>query len=95
MKIANVFFAIATNGGTLAFQKLAPTREAADKLVDERLAAPFNADANNFVYQWDPRATTTPRPAWSASPPRCSRSMPPTTSAIRPKPASWSARSSA
>ena len=53
MKMANTFFAVATNGGTLAFQKLAPTRDAADKLVDARLAAPFNADANNFVYQWD------------------------------------------
>jgi homoserine O-acetyltransferase len=50
---ANVFFAIATNGGTLAFQKLAPTRQAADKLVDARLAAPFKADANDFVYQWE------------------------------------------
>jgi len=53
VKMVNTFFAIATNGGTLAFQKLAPTRDAADKLVDARLAAPFKADANNFVYQWD------------------------------------------
>ena len=53
MKIANTFYAVATNGGTLAFQKLAPTRDAADKLVDQRLAAPFKADANDFVYQWD------------------------------------------
>jgi homoserine O-acetyltransferase len=52
MKIANVFFALATNGGTLAYQKAAPTREKADKLVDERLAAPMNADANDFLYQW-------------------------------------------
>src|SRR5262245_2271335 len=41
IKLANVFFAIGTNGGTLAFQKLAPTRAQADKIVDERLAAPF------------------------------------------------------
>ena len=53
VKLVNTFFAVATNGGTLAFQKLAPTRDAADKLVDARLAAPFKADANNFVYQWD------------------------------------------
>ena len=25
----------------------------ADKLVDDRLAAPFNADANDFIYQWE------------------------------------------
>jgi homoserine O-acetyltransferase len=53
LKIANVFYGIATNGGTLAYQKAAPTREAADKVVDMRLAAPMTADANDFVYAWD------------------------------------------
>jgi homoserine O-acetyltransferase/O-succinyltransferase len=53
IKLANVFFAIGTNGGTLAFQKLAPTRAQADKIVDERLAAPFRADANDYLYAWD------------------------------------------
>ena len=53
MRIANTFYGIATNGGTLAYQKIAPTQEKADKLVDERLAAPFNPDANDFVYAWD------------------------------------------
>ena len=52
MKIASVFFGIATAGGTLAYQKLAPTREAADKLVDGRLAAPMKADANDFLWAW-------------------------------------------
>jgi homoserine O-acetyltransferase/O-succinyltransferase len=53
IKLANVFFAIGTNGGTLAFQQLAPTRAQADKIVDERLAAPFRADANDYLYAWD------------------------------------------
>jgi len=53
IQAANVFFGIATNGGTLAYQKMAPTREAADKLLDGRLKAPFTADANDFLYQWD------------------------------------------
>ncbi len=53
LKIANVFFGIATSGGTLAYQTTAPTREQADKLLDERLAAPFTADANDFLYQWE------------------------------------------
>lgn len=53
LRVANVFFGIATSGGTLAYQKQAPTRAAADKLLDERLAAPFNNDANDFMYQWD------------------------------------------
>ena len=59
---ANVFFGIATNGGTLALQKAAPTREAADRLVDERLAAPFTADANDFLYQWDASRDYDPAP---------------------------------
>jgi len=50
---AAVFYGIATSGGTLAYAKLAPTREAADKLLDQRLAAPFTADANDTLYQWD------------------------------------------
>ena len=53
VKLANAFFAVATSGGTLAWQKLAPTREAADKLVDQRLAATFSADANDNLYAWD------------------------------------------
>ena len=52
MKIASVFFGIATAGGTLNYQKLAPTREIADKLVDVRLAGPITADANDFLWQW-------------------------------------------
>jgi homoserine O-acetyltransferase len=62
MKLANVFYSTGTNGGTLAYQKLAPTREAADKLVDERLAAPFPADANNFIYAWASSAGYNPTP---------------------------------
>ena len=50
MKLASVFFGIATSGGTLNYQKLAPTREQADKLVDARLAAPMTADANDFLW---------------------------------------------
>src|SRR5260221_388405 len=45
-KTAQVFFGIATSGGTLNYQRLAPTREKADKLLDDRLAARNNADAN-------------------------------------------------
>jgi len=53
MRIANVYFGIATSGGSQAHYKAAPTREKADKVVDDRLAAPFNADANDFLYQWE------------------------------------------
>ncbi len=50
---AAVYFNIATNGGTLAYAKAAPTREAADRFLNERLAAPFTADANDYLYQWE------------------------------------------
>ena len=52
MKLASTFFGIATAGGTLNYQKQAPTRERADKLVDARLASPMTADANDFLWQW-------------------------------------------
>jgi homoserine O-acetyltransferase/O-succinyltransferase len=52
-RFASVFFAIATNGGNQALYKAAPTREKADQLLDQRLAAPFTADANDVLYQWD------------------------------------------
>jgi homoserine O-acetyltransferase len=52
-QFASVFYGIGTNGGDLAYQKAAPTREAADKLLDARLKAPFRADANDVLYQWD------------------------------------------
>jgi homoserine O-acetyltransferase/O-succinyltransferase len=52
LKYASVFFGIATAGGTLNYQRQAPTRELADKIVDARLAAPIAADANDFLWQW-------------------------------------------
>jgi len=56
LHIANVFFGIATNGGTLNYQKIAPTNAKANELVDKRLAAPMKADANDFIYQWQSSA---------------------------------------
>ena len=63
LKVANVFYNIATSGGSLAYQKLAPTRALADKLLDDRLEAPFTADANDFLYQWDASRDYNPSPA--------------------------------
>jgi homoserine O-acetyltransferase len=53
MKYAINAFGIATGGGTLGYQTLAPTAAKADKMVDDRLATPITADANDFIYQWD------------------------------------------
>jgi len=61
-KVANVFYGIATNGGTLAYQKSAPTRELADKLLDQRLAAASSADANDILYAWDSSRDYNPAP---------------------------------
>ncbi|MGB8175525.1 MAG: alpha/beta fold hydrolase [Pseudolabrys sp.] len=52
VRLASAFFAFATSGGTLNFQKQAPTRAQADKLVDTRLATPVTSDANDFLWQW-------------------------------------------
>jgi homoserine O-acetyltransferase/O-succinyltransferase len=62
LRLANVFMGIATSGGTLAYQALAPTREKADELVDERLAAPPPTDANDFIYQWEASRDYNPSP---------------------------------
>jgi homoserine O-acetyltransferase len=62
IKAANAFFGIATSGGTLAYQQQAPTREAADRLLDSRLNAPFTADANDFLYQWESSGDYDPAP---------------------------------
>jgi len=50
-RLASVFFGVATSGGTLAYQHLAPTREQADKLVDERLAAAKRAAAGDVSFK--------------------------------------------
>ncbi len=63
MKYAVTSFGIATAGGTLAYQKLAPTRAQADKAVDDRLAAATKADANDFIWAWDSSADYDPEPA--------------------------------
>ena len=65
MALANVFYAVATNGGSQAYHAQAPTRELADKLVDERLAAPFAADANDFLGMWESARDYNPAPELS------------------------------
>jgi homoserine O-acetyltransferase len=53
MKYAITAYGIATAGGTLGYQTLGPTAAKADMMVDERLAAPIAADANDYIYQWE------------------------------------------
>ena len=61
-RFATVFYLIATNGGTLKLQKLAPTSVAADQLLDARLAAPFAIDANDLLYQYEASRDYDPSP---------------------------------
>ncbi len=52
-QFASVFYGFATIGGNQALYKAAPTREKADELLNQRLNAPFAADAKDVLYQWD------------------------------------------
>ena len=52
-QFSSVFFALATNGGNQALQRAAPNRQKADEILNQRLSAPFTADANDVLYQWD------------------------------------------
>jgi homoserine O-acetyltransferase len=56
------FFGLATGGGTRALQRAAPTRAAGDKLVEERLAARFGADANDYIYAYNASRDYDPSP---------------------------------
>ena len=61
-QFASVFYGIATNGGDQALYKAAPTREQADRMVDQRLTATFAGDANDHLYQWDSSRDYNPSP---------------------------------
>jgi homoserine O-acetyltransferase/O-succinyltransferase len=61
-QLASVFYNFATNGGNQGLFKAAPTREAADKLLDSRLNGPFAGDANDHLYQWDASRDYNPSP---------------------------------
>ena len=88
MKLASVFFGIATAGGTLNYQKLAPTREKADKVVDVRLAAAMTADANDSFGGGVRLPITMPHLGLKRLRRPSLRSTPPMMSAIHLKPAS-------
>jgi homoserine O-acetyltransferase/O-succinyltransferase len=62
MKYAIAVYRFASAGGTLGYQTLAPTAAKADRMVDEQLALPVTADANDFIYQWDASHDYNPSP---------------------------------
>jgi homoserine O-acetyltransferase/O-succinyltransferase len=61
-KYAATIFSFATAGGTQSFFRRAPTRELADKLVEQRLAEKFSADANDYIYVYDAARDYDPSP---------------------------------
>ncbi|MFC5498905.1 alpha/beta fold hydrolase [Caenimonas terrae] len=61
-QFSQVFFGIATSGGSQALYKAAPTREKADQLLDARLKAAYTGDANDHLYQWESSADYDPSP---------------------------------
>jgi len=93
LQFANVFSSIAASGGSTAYQKAAPTRELADKWVDDRVATPVVADANDCLYQWDASRDYDPSPGLERIRRHFWRSIPPMTNATRRNRASWSANS--
>ena len=48
-QFSSIFYNFATNGGSQAIFKAAPTREKADAILQQRLGAPFPADANDVL----------------------------------------------
>jgi homoserine O-acetyltransferase len=62
LPMAQVYFGIATSGGTQAIHRAAPTREKADQLLDQRLSQPSNADANDVIYQLEASRDYNPAP---------------------------------
>jgi homoserine O-acetyltransferase len=62
LSLAFLFFNIATNGGSQALQKSAATRAAADAILDQRLAQPASADANDLIYMYEASRDYDPEP---------------------------------
>jgi homoserine O-acetyltransferase len=62
LKYAQSFFSLATGGGTQTLHRQAPTRAAADKIVDARLAERSSVDANDLIYAYDASRDYDPSP---------------------------------
>ena len=62
LQFASVFYNLASNGGSQALTKAAPTNALANKLLDARLHGAFAGDANDSLYQWDSSRDYNPGP---------------------------------
>ena len=52
-RLGTAYYQVVSSGGNFGWYKQAPTREKADAVLDARLNAPFPADANDVLYQWE------------------------------------------
>jgi len=62
VRLAQVYFGVATNGGNQALYKAAPTLAKADEMWNQRLARATVADANDLVCQFDASRGYNPAP---------------------------------
>ena len=62
LQFASVFYGAASLGGNQGLFKLAPTREKADALLQQRLTTAFVGDANDHLYQWESSRDYNPAP---------------------------------
>src|ERR1700743_185564 len=62
LKLANDFFGFATSGGNLGLLKRAPTRQAADRLVEAQLGAPASGGGNHVIFQIETTPDFAPAP---------------------------------
>ncbi len=53
LKLAQVYFGLATSGGNQGLHQIAPTLEKAEQYTNQQLAAPGSSDANDILYQFD------------------------------------------
>jgi homoserine O-acetyltransferase len=62
LRLANVWFSVATSNGEKRLARIGNTREAADAYLDQRLAEGTAPDANDAMYQWNASRDFDPTP---------------------------------
>lgn len=66
LKLAQVYFSLATSGGNQGLHQVAPTNAKADQWTDQQLARPSGSDANDILYQFDASRDYNPAPKLEA-----------------------------
>lgn len=62
LKIAQLYFSVATGGGNQGLHQIAATTEKADQYITKQLATPSSSDANDILYQFDASRGYNPAP---------------------------------